>query len=300
MNTFTEQSKTNDQKPHCHLFQIKTNDVHTITATDYLPIGEYEKHVIIAPAMGVHQQYYADFAAWLASQGVRVTTFDYRGMGQSQSLPIKDYAHDILDWATVDCSCVLSHVLSQSQDKAVYWLGHSLGGQIFPLINGIHQVEKVITVASGTGYWRYNAAPLNKIAWLLWYVIVPVSTQLWGYYPGKRINLIGDLPKNVMRQWRRWCLHPKYCVGVESSAIKAKFNDISVPLDSLFMADDEMLSQKNWRDLVDLFGMQQKQKHLIHPAEFGEKRIGHLGFFKKRYAQSVWEPLLPTLLTKAK
>ena len=39
--------------------------------------------VVIGAAMGVRQAYYAPFAQWLAGQGWRVTTFDYRGMGDS-------------------------------------------------------------------------------------------------------------------------------------------------------------------------------------------------------------------------
>ncbi len=35
--------------------------------------------VLIVPAMGVEQQYYAAFAQWLAAQGYFVVTFDYPG-----------------------------------------------------------------------------------------------------------------------------------------------------------------------------------------------------------------------------
>ena len=33
----------------------------------------------VGGAMGVRQDFYTGFAEWLASQGLRVTTFDYRG-----------------------------------------------------------------------------------------------------------------------------------------------------------------------------------------------------------------------------
>ena len=36
--------------------------------------------------MGVRQDYYGAFAEWLAQQGYRVATFDYRGMGESPPL----------------------------------------------------------------------------------------------------------------------------------------------------------------------------------------------------------------------
>ena len=40
--------------------------------------------VLVVPAMGVVQQYYADFAHWLAARGYFVVTFDYRGIGRSR------------------------------------------------------------------------------------------------------------------------------------------------------------------------------------------------------------------------
>ncbi|WP_377157171.1 hypothetical protein ACFJIX_01380 [Roseateles sp. UC29_93] len=37
--------------------------------------------LLIAPAMGVEQRYYAAFARWMAEQGWLVLSFDYRGIG---------------------------------------------------------------------------------------------------------------------------------------------------------------------------------------------------------------------------
>ena len=40
--------------------------------------------MLIVLAMGVSQEYYADFANWLALHGYAAITFDYRGMGHSR------------------------------------------------------------------------------------------------------------------------------------------------------------------------------------------------------------------------
>ena len=54
-----------------------------IAARVYEPDGPLEGNVVIGGAMGVRQDFYAPFAQWLAGQGWRVTTFDYRGSGDS-------------------------------------------------------------------------------------------------------------------------------------------------------------------------------------------------------------------------
>nr|WP_088887665.1 hypothetical protein [Diaphorobacter nitroreducens] len=41
--------------------------------------GPARASVVVGGAMGVRQAFYGPFAAWLAQQGLRVTTFDYRG-----------------------------------------------------------------------------------------------------------------------------------------------------------------------------------------------------------------------------
>jgi predicted alpha/beta hydrolase len=69
--------------------------------------------VIIPSAMGVAQKYYTCFAQWLASQGYEVTTFDYRGIGQSAPRSLRGYPIDIFDWATQDCATVIDVVKAQ-------------------------------------------------------------------------------------------------------------------------------------------------------------------------------------------
>ena len=43
----------------------------------------------------------------------------------------------------------------------------------------------MVTVAAGSGYWRDYAPSLRRIAPLLWFVIVPLSIPLAGYFPGR-------------------------------------------------------------------------------------------------------------------
>lgn len=90
---------------------------------------------------------------------------------------------------------------------------------------------------------------------------------------------MGDLLKWVMYQWRRCCLHPDYCVGVEFETVKTKCQKIDVPLVSIAFSDD-MLSLTNIRELHALFEHENKALKQVHPKEKGEKSIGHLDFFK--------------------
>lgn len=248
--------------------------------------------VVIASAMGVAQAYYQPIAHWLAEQGYSVLTFDCSGMAESKYKHLKEYQNNIIDWATQDYSAALQFMLNSDSESPIYWLGHSLGGQVFPLVDNIEHVSKVITVSSGTGYWKHNAPTLRRKAPFFWYFIMPIATSLFGYFPGKKIGMVGDLPKQVIYQWRRWCLHPEYCVGVESESVKTKFQQINVPLVSISFTDDEMLSLTNMQDLHALFGIENKKLKNLHPNDVGEKRIGHLGLFREKFKDNLWPRLL--------
>lgn len=276
--------------------EINTSDATSIALYSYAPVDKAKAVIIIASAMGTTQSYYRALAEWLAGHGYHAYTFDYRSVGESQDKHLRHYSHTILDWAEHDCSAVLAHVRAQHSDEPLIWLGHSLGGQIFPLVEGIEHIDKVITVASGTGYWRDNAPQLRKKIRWFWFLLVPISLRVFGYFPGKKLGMVGDLPRSVMAQWRRWCLHPKYCVGVEDQDVEARFADISMPIRCLAMADDEMLSSRNIEALFHLYGSDDKSITTVKKDKNAGRRIGHLGYFRKEGAENLWPAtLLPEL-----
>jgi predicted alpha/beta hydrolase len=130
-------------------------------------------------------------------------------------------------------------------DLPLTWIGHSLGAQIAPFVPDHRELARVITIAAGSGYWRDNVRALRPRMWLLWYVLTP----LLGYFPGKRLRLIGDLPAGGVRQWRRWCLDPHYAVGAEGPAVRELYARVTAPITSLSFTDDEMMSERNTESL---------------------------------------------------
>jgi len=87
---------------------IDNGNGHALSSYWYQPSSLPCGVVLIAPAMGVPQRFYTDFANWLAGQGYLAVTFDYLGMGRSRRVPLRQLNVDILDWARHDCSAVLA------------------------------------------------------------------------------------------------------------------------------------------------------------------------------------------------
>jgi predicted alpha/beta hydrolase len=168
------------------------------------------------------------------------------------------------------------------------WVGHSLGGQVFGLVPGHERVRALLTVAAGTGYWRDYAPGLRRIAPLLWYLIVPVTIPLFGYFPGRLLRMIGDVPAGVMRQWRSWCLNPDYLFGVLPDAVRAHYATLKLPLLSLSFTDDEYLSQRNIESLHAFYSGAARTMERIAPQDLRVPGIGHFGFFRRRFEGVLW------------
>ena len=110
-----------------------------------------------------------------------------------------------------------------------------------------------MTIASGSGYWLENSPPTLRRAWWLWFFAVPLALPLFGYFPGKKLRKVGDLPKGVMAQWRRWCLNREYAVGAEGEEARQAYAEVRTPMVSLSFADDEMMSLRNTESLHSFY-----------------------------------------------
>lgn len=277
---------------------IETADGQTIGARFFFPERRPRGSVLVAPAMGVSQAYYAPFATWLAARGFLAVTFDYRGVGRSRRGSLRGFSATITDWARLDCAAMIEAVVRQNPGAPLYWIGHSLGGQIVPLVPNRERVTKVVTVATGSGYWLENASPLRHTVWWLWLVVVPLSVRLFGYFPGKRLRKVGDLPRGVMEQWRRWCLNKEYAVGAEGEHVRTLYASLKTPILSLSFTDDEFMSARNIESMNSFFKHSPLRAKRISPQEVGSHRIGHFGFFKAKFEGSLWTAqLLPELVS---
>lgn len=247
--------------------------------------------VLIAGAMGVAQRFYAPLATWLAERGFTTLTFDYRGIGGSKHGPLRALDTNITRWAECDAAAALDLLAKEAPGVPVTWLGHSLGGQIVPFVPNYAIADKIITVATGSGYWRENAAPTKRKVWFLWYGAAPVLTPIYGYFPGKKLGIVGDLPRGVITQWRRWCLDRDYAAGAEGPRARAKYADVKTPILSLSFTDDEMMSAANIRSIHEHYANAPKQMRRFSPSDVGVRKVGHFGFFRPDMVP-LWESQL--------
>ena len=274
--------------------QLTTEDGVRIAARVYRPDAQSTSTravVLIGPAMGVHQGYYRPFAAWLAEQGFLALSFDYRGMGESRPdgarASLRGFQADLFDWVR-DYDAAIAAATALAPGLPLYLVGHSLGAQLPGMLRHRDRIDGLVSVAAGSGYWRDNAPRARRMILYFWHLVVPLATRAWGYFPGRRLRKVGDLPKGVILQWRRWCLHPRYHVGAEGAAVREAFEQARFPVVALSMTDDELMTERGTQVLVDCYANAPRRIERIAPADVQARRIGHFGFFRAQFEPTLW------------
>lgn len=270
---------------------IPSSDDTAIALRTFAPEGAARGSVVIGGAMGVRQEFYAPFAQWLCGQGWRVTTFDYRGSGDSMPLTnggsLRGFKADLFDW-TRDYEAAIDHAHAALPGQPLYLLGHSLGAQLPGLLRNQHKISGLLSVAAGSGYWRENAPQLKRIVPYFWFFLVPLATRVCGYFPGRKLRKVGDLPAGVILQWRKWCLNPRYSVGAEGELARQCYANARFPVLALSITDDELMTLRGTHSLVNLYENAPREVQRIAPADIAVRRIGHFGLFRSEHEAVLW------------
>lgn len=200
----------------------------------------------------------------------------------------------MLRWAG-DAASALRYARDHADGLPISWVGHSLGGQVLPLVDH-EDLAAAVLVATGSGYWRLAPPRLRRTVPLLWYAVAPVSCRLLGYFPGRRLRTVGDLPAAAMLQWARWCRHPDY-IASESPEVRERFATVRTPVVALAFTDDEMMSRRSLESLLRWYTGTEPVVLASAPEDLGVTRMGHFGLFRSENRR-LWDTLvLPHLAT---
>jgi len=247
--------------------------------------GKAWANVLLANAMAVRQEFYHPFARFLAQNGLNATTFDY-------AVPGTDVT--VRDWTERDLAEMLVEARKPAPALPLLFVGHSLGGQLIGVTPGNESVCASLHVTAGSGYYKFNdRMPLLVRA--LWFVYMPVFTPLFGYFPGRMLRAVGDLPRGVTWEWRRWCLHPDY--HLSEPGWRERYARFTAPILSISFEDDD-INTKNGIDFLHSSYPNVTRRHYA-PRDAGQSRIGHFGFFSERCRDPLWPEMLAWLKERA-
>jgi predicted alpha/beta hydrolase len=238
--------------------------------------------VLLCPATGVRQRFYAAFARWLAQQGIDVLTFDYRGIGESlRETHVRQCPARKQDWGQLDMPAALDWLMQRTGAESVDLIGHSAGGQLIGLMPNHASIRRVLMVSASSGHVWGLRFPYRIAAFAYLQFYLPLTARALGYSPSRVIGMGEDLPAGVARQWSRWCLRPGYVANEFGRGISHHYYDeFRAPILSLYSRDDSIATERNVQDLLRLFPSAPKQKICLDPNQLGVPSVGHVDFFR--------------------
>ncbi|MEO9894517.1 alpha/beta hydrolase [Aurantibacter sp.] len=279
---------------------IATDNGYSISSQQFLPENSNDKTIVISSATGVLQKFYSRFATYFAEYGFTVYTFDYYGIGKSDSNPsrLKHNNCNLKSWGKNDQAAVVAFAKKQNIRAELILITHSIGGQITGFNPNYNFIDKIVMVASQSGYWKYfNGIHFAKM-WLFWHVIIPIITPIFGYFPSKKLGLFENLPKNMVYEWAKWGKQKNYLMHFYTDE-EYYFNNIEVPVLSLSFSGDNFAPIKT----VDWLAQQYKNAktervHFTKP--INSAMLKHFGFFKQKFKDPIWSMTMDWILTGKK
>jgi predicted alpha/beta hydrolase len=265
--------------------EFAARDGYRLAGTLYRPRTPNRRAVLFQAAAGVKQEYYGKFATYLAGRGFAALTFDYRGIGRSRPAKLRGFKARMRDWAEKDIGGALDYLARATHGARLIGIGHSFGALAFGLVPGNERYVAAMAVGAQSGYWKHWRGTGRAGMWFLTHVLLPGMSRLCGYVPARVFGQGEDLPAGVAREWASWCRHPAYIVGALGA--QEAYARFTAPIRVVAVADDSYAPPAAVEAFLGFYPNAPRKRIDVDPAQHGGP-IGHFGFFRERFRESLW------------
>lgn len=251
--------------------------------------GGHAGSLIINAATGVLARYYHYYARFLTSHGFDVLTYDYRGIGLSRPEQLRGCGYRWRDWGEQDFDAALRFMDDRYPVTPLFVVGHSIGGFLPGLSAHAGRIDRMLTMGAQYAYWRDYAPERRMRLFLRWHLAMPALTAVFGYFPGKRLGWLEDLPAGVANEWsfrraRMELAHP----AAERSDVLRRFAAVTAPILAVAMSDDELGTVPAIARTLGYYRNAEITRVLLTPADLGHQAIGHFSLFHARHSEGFW------------
>ncbi len=287
--------------PESRDVSILAGDGTKLAASLFSPVeGSVAATVVIAPATGVRRRYYAAYARFLARHGFLTLTFDYRGIGDSRptgTRGLRGFRAAMHEWGELDLSTALGFLSTQAPHVPALLVGHSAGGQLVGRAAFATPLSGMVFVSSQSGYWKCWSGRGRLRMAALWYLAIPALATVLGYLPMRRLLGGEDLPAGVALEWARWGRHPRYILSHSGRLPDGApgFDGLTCPLAAFAFTDDDFAPVAAVEALVGFYSGTRSFLRVVRPADVGAREIGHFGFFREAFQETLWRESLSCL-----
>ena len=267
--------------------EFAARDGYRLAGTLYRPRTPNRRAVLFQAAAGVKQEFYGKFAEYLAGRGFAALIFDYRGIGRSRPPKLRGFKARMRDWAEKDIGGALDYLARATHGARLIGIGHSFGALAFGLVPGNERYVAAMAVGAQSGYWKHWRGTGRAGMWFLTHVLLPGVSRLHGHFPSRLFGQGEDLPAGVAIEWASWCRHPRYIVGALGA--QDAYARFAAPMRAYAIADDSYAPPASVEAFLEFYPNAVRKLERVDPAQAGGGPIGHFGFFRERFKDTLWK-----------
>ncbi len=273
---------------------INCSDNYKLSATVYTP-KNIKAAVIMAPATGIKKTFYNSFASYLAENGFGVLCYNNRGIDSSLKGEISNSKATLIDWGQLDMSAVFKELQNRFPNTKYHLVGHSAGGQLIGLMDDPHKLSSIFNVACSSGSLKNMQYPFKFSALFFLNCFIPLSNLIVGHTKSQWVGMGEPLPKNVAKQWRKWCNSKGYIKVELGTTIKEHhYDSLEIPSQWIHATDDGIANYANVVDMASVYTKLPSEIITLEPKEYDFKDIGHMKFFSSK-RKALWQYALDWL-----
>lgn len=289
--------------------QLPASDGYVLRACIWQPahLARPVATALINSGAGISYRYYDHFASFLAANRIATLIYDYRGVGRSRPTSLRGFDASVEDWGNKDCAACVAWLAERFVGLPRIVIGHSVGGFVTGFADNGSMIDQMLLVGAHNGYWRDYDKKYRLRMYVLWHLLMPSLSRVVGFFPGRALHLLEDLPLGVATEWanRR---KPEFWWNVKTvegardnsriESVVARFHAIRARTLAVRFSDDPFATSAATDRLLGLFSNCEAKQMLLSPADTSGQPIGHFGFFRSRFRESLWPRVLEWLLNK--
>ncbi len=208
--------------------------------------------LVCLPAMGTRATAYTPLAEALGRAGFQVAVGELRGQGTSSVRVRRGVRYGYHEMVAYDCPALFRTVEAAFPAAPRYLLGHSLGGQLGTLYLGQepHMAAGAVLVGAPSCHYRGWPFPQN-LGMLAGFQLAAAFASVYGYFPGRRIGVLGNDSRQVLRDMAGQVRTGRYHVPSSDVDFEPALAELELPVLAVAIRGDGMAPPGGVRGLCD-------------------------------------------------
>lgn len=274
---------------------LKTADGFPLSVKLFEPANPNGKLLLVNSATGVKQQIYFSFAKYFAENGFTVLTYDYRGINESKPEKLRGFKASMRIWGTEDFRTLTNYIQENYPDYRKFCLGHSVGALILGMNKDSRIFEKFIFVGTQDAYignlpWKVAVKAIFGFG-----IALPLTSNLFGYFPAHTFALGESLPKGAAYDWKTLILNKKSTRRLFEKIEEDFSKTLTQEAFIIHAEDDPWVTLKGMESLMNRgYPNLKKTYREVKVSESPKGEIGHINFFRS-FNKKLWKIVLDEL-----